>query len=78
MRAGRARAPESLEVFLKGKHSRSYTVVGLGSWFRQVVDSTTVVNPSSLYKGTYAMLSYAGQGSGLAKDRMTADILRIS
>jgi len=77
MRAGRARAPESLEVFLKGKHLRSYAV-GLCSWFCQVVDSTTVVNPSFLSKSTYAMLSYAGQGSGLAKDRMTADILRIS
>ncbi|KAF8440881.1 DNA polymerase alpha/epsilon subunit B-domain-containing protein [Boletus edulis BED1] len=46
--------------------------------FSKVVDNTTVVNPSFLSRGTYAMLSYAGQGSGLAKDRMTADISRIS
>ncbi|KAH0832189.1 DNA polymerase alpha/epsilon subunit B-domain-containing protein [Lanmaoa asiatica] len=46
--------------------------------FSKVVDSTTVINPSFLSKGTYAMLSYAGQGSGLAKDRITADISRIS
>ncbi|KAF8558385.1 DNA polymerase alpha subunit B [Imleria badia] len=46
--------------------------------FSKVVDSTTVVNPSFLSKGIYVMLSYAGQGSGLAKDRMTADISRIS
>ncbi|KAG9315596.1 DNA polymerase alpha/epsilon subunit B-domain-containing protein [Chiua virens] len=45
--------------------------------FAKVVDSTTVVNPSSLSKGSYAILSYDGQGSGLAKDRITADISKI-
>ncbi|KAG8214743.1 DNA polymerase alpha subunit B [Butyriboletus roseoflavus] len=46
--------------------------------FSKVVDSTAIINPSFLSKGNYALLSYVGQGSGLAKDRITADISRIS
>jgi len=46
--------------------------------FSKTVDSTTVINPSFLSKGNYAMLSYAGHGSGIAIDRITADRSRIS
>ncbi|KAF8837908.1 DNA polymerase alpha, subunit B [Paxillus ammoniavirescens] len=46
--------------------------------FSKVVDTSVVINPSFLSKGTYATMSYTGQASGLAKDRITIDISRIS
>ncbi|KIJ59480.1 hypothetical protein HYDPIDRAFT_100652 [Hydnomerulius pinastri MD-312] len=46
--------------------------------FSKVVDTSTVINPSFLSKGTYAVLSYAGLGSVLAKDRITTEIFRLS
>lgn len=70
--------PSRLKQFSKVKYLRSYVAIWLDSWSLQVVDCTSVINPSFLSKGTYATLSYVGQGSGLAKDRITADISRIS
>lgn len=46
--------------------------------FSKVVDNSVVVNPSYLTKGTYATLSYSGQGTGFPKDRISADIARLS
>ncbi|KAF9219255.1 DNA polymerase alpha subunit B [Gyrodon lividus] len=46
--------------------------------FSKVVDTSAVINPSFLSRGTHAMLSYTGHASGLAKDRITVDISRIS
>ncbi|KIK88801.1 hypothetical protein PAXRUDRAFT_688122 [Paxillus rubicundulus Ve08.2h10] len=46
--------------------------------FSKVVDTSVVINPSFLTKGTYATMSYTGQASGLAKDRITINISRIS
>ncbi|KAG2153032.1 DNA polymerase alpha/epsilon subunit B-domain-containing protein [Suillus bovinus] len=46
--------------------------------FSKVVDSSVVVNPSYLTKGTYTTLSYSGQGTGFPKDRISADIARLS
>lgn len=46
--------------------------------FSKVVDNSVVVNPSYLTKGTYATLSYSGQGTELPKDRISADIARLS
>lgn len=46
--------------------------------FSKIVDNSVVVNPSYLTKGTYATLSYSGQGTGFPKDRISADIARLS
>ncbi|KAG0696384.1 DNA polymerase alpha subunit B [Suillus ampliporus] len=46
--------------------------------FSKVVDNSVIVNPSFLTKGTYATLSYSGQGTGFPKDRISADIARLS
>lgn len=46
--------------------------------FSKVVDNSVVVNPSYLTKGTYATISYSGQGTGFPKDRISADIARLS
>ncbi|KAL4080954.1 DNA polymerase alpha/epsilon subunit B-domain-containing protein [Scleroderma citrinum] len=45
--------------------------------FSKVVDTSVVVNPSFLNKGTYAVLSYDGQASGLPRDRIHTEIPRI-
>ncbi|KAG1717564.1 DNA polymerase alpha/epsilon subunit B-domain-containing protein [Suillus lakei] len=46
--------------------------------FSKIVDNSVVVNPSYLTKGTYATLSYSGQGTGFPQDRISADIARLS
>lgn len=46
--------------------------------FSKVVDNSVVVNPSYLTKGTYATLSYSGQGTGFPKDRISANIAKLS
>ncbi|KAG1898113.1 DNA polymerase alpha, subunit B [Suillus fuscotomentosus] len=46
--------------------------------FSKVVDNSVVINPSYLTKGTYATLSYSGQGTGFPKDRISADIAKLS
>ncbi|KAG1822524.1 DNA polymerase alpha/epsilon subunit B-domain-containing protein [Suillus subaureus] len=46
--------------------------------FSKVVDNSVVVNPSYVAKNTYATLSYSGQGTGFPKDRISADIAKLS
>ncbi|OJA07789.1 hypothetical protein AZE42_06739 [Rhizopogon vesiculosus] len=46
--------------------------------FSKVVDNSVVVNPSFLTKGTYATLTYSGQGTGFPKDRISAEIAKLS
>ncbi|KIJ17926.1 hypothetical protein PAXINDRAFT_9860 [Paxillus involutus ATCC 200175] len=69
--------PSRLKHFSKASTSFSYAAL-TNLRLIKVVDTSVVINPSFLSKGTYATMSYTGQASGLAKDRITIDISRIS
>ncbi|KAI6005362.1 DNA polymerase alpha subunit B [Pisolithus marmoratus] len=46
--------------------------------FSKAVDNSVVVNPSFVHKGLYAKLSYAGQASGIPRDRVDVEIAKIA
>ncbi|KAG6336118.1 hypothetical protein ID866_2984 [Astraeus odoratus] len=45
--------------------------------FSKMVDSAVVINPGHLSKGTYAVLAYNGEASGLPQDRIHTEISRV-
>ncbi|KAI6147356.1 DNA polymerase alpha, subunit B [Pisolithus tinctorius] len=46
--------------------------------FSKAVDNSVVINPSFVHKGFYAKLSYAGQASGIPRDRVDVEISKIA
>ncbi|KAI6121012.1 DNA polymerase alpha subunit B [Pisolithus croceorrhizus] len=49
----------------------------ISGWF-QMVDNSMVINPSFVQKGFYAQLSYAGQASGIPRDRVDVEISKVA
>ncbi|KAI6123468.1 DNA polymerase alpha subunit B [Pisolithus croceorrhizus] len=46
--------------------------------FSKMVDNSMVINPSFVQKGFYAQLSYAGQASGIPRDRVDVEISKVA